>query len=260
MEEKAVLLERCGPVATVTLNRPAALNSLSLELIGALAAALDTAGTDPETRVVVLAGAGKAFCAGGDLPYLEALTEPVATHRYISQAGGVIRTIMKLEKPVIAMVNGAAAGAGFNLALACDIVFAGESARFIQAFARIGLIPDCGGHFLLPRLVGLQKAKELMFTAEPLDAAGALGLGVINRVVPDAELAAATYAYANKLAAGPPVALSMMKRLLNQTFDLGLDAVLSAEADAQTLCVQTADSKEGILSFKEKRLPVFSGR
>lgn len=215
---------------------------------------------DPDVKVVVLTGAGKAFCAGGDLPYLESLNDSVSAHKYIEDAGNIISTIVNMDKPVIAMVNGAAAGAGFNIVLACDIVFCGEKAKFAQSFANIGLIPDCGGTYLLPKAIGLHKAKELMFTSELITASQAMELGFINYIVKDEDLEEKTYEFANKLASRAPLAIRFIKKMVNESQNMTLDNTLKHEASLQALLVQTEDCKEGIAAFKEKRKPNFTGK
>ena len=188
MENKTVLLTVCDGVATITLNRPDAMNSLNKELVADFIAILTAVKDSPDIRAVVLTGSGKAFCAGGDLFYLATLSEAQSAHSFIAQAGKIITLIMSMPKPVIAMVNGVAAGAGFNIALACDLVIASKSAKFVQSFSKVGLVPDCGGFYLLPRVVGMHKAKELMFTADLIDAETAFQLGILNKVVDEAAL------------------------------------------------------------------------
>lgn len=259
MEEKAVLLEISGAVATLTLNRPGAMNSLNKDLVDDLLEALTTAEANPQVRVVVLTGAGKAFCAGGDLMYLSTLTNQIQAHQFIAQAGKITATIMGLSKPVIAMVNGVAAGAGFNLAMACDLVVAAKSVKFAQSFAKVGLVPDCGGFYLLPRVVGMHKAKELMFTADLIDAETALRLGIVNVLTDEAELAGTVARLAERLANGAPIALSCIKKMVNRSDSLDLKNTLAFEEDMQAICMQTADYQEGVKAFKEKRPPVFRG-
>lgn len=260
MADSTVLVEKKSGITTITLNRPEAMNSLNQELVDDLIAALSAVKEDPETRAVILTGAGKAFSAGGDLFYLASLTDPVKAHRFIGQAGKIIALIMEMEKPVIAMVNGVAAGAGFNMAMACDIMIAAKSAKFAQSFSKVGLVPDCGGFYLLPRFVGMHKAKELMFTADLIDAETALNLGILNSIADDAELADTVHKLAGRLAAGAPVALSFIKKMVNRSGNLDLESTLAFEEDLQCICMQTADHQEGVKAFKEKRTPAFLGK
>jgi 2-(1,2-epoxy-1,2-dihydrophenyl)acetyl-CoA isomerase len=260
MSGSTVLAAREGGVATLTLNRPEALNALNPALIRDLGDALRAAAADPVVRCVVLTGGGKAFCAGGDLAHIAGLPGPLAFRAFVKDAGQIVAAIAALEKPVIAMVNGPAAGAGFNLALACDIIFAARTARFAQSFAKVGLVPDCGGHYLLPRLVGAHKAKELMFTGDLIDADTALALGLVNRVAAPEALAAETGEFAARLAAAPPVALAGIKKLAGRSIELDLATVLEYEAELQAICFATEDAREGIDAFLAKRPPIFSGR
>lgn len=260
MGEKAVLFEKSGGIATITLNRPEAMNSLNQALVDEWIEALALAQKDSEVRAVVITGNGKAFCAGGDLFYLASLKEPIAARKFIEQAGTIINGIMGMDKPVIAMVNGVAAGAAFNIALACDIVFCAKSARFAQSFIKVGLVPDCGGLYLLSRVVGMHKAKELMFTADLIDADTALQLGIVNQVVEPEVLEAVTYAFAERMVNAAPVALGMIKKMINRSGNLDLESTLEFEADMQTICMQTSDHQEGVKAFKEKRAPVFTGK
>lgn len=247
-------------ICTLTLNRPEKFNSFNRDMALALQGALDEVRNDDAIRCVVLTGAGKAFCAGQDLaeatdPEGPELEDIVAQHY-----NPIILRIRQLEKPVIAAVNGVAAGAGANIALACDVVLAAESASFIQAFSKIGLIPDSGGTYFLPRLIGLQRASALMLTGDKVMAPEAAQMGMIYRAVPDAQLPQVTASLAANLAQMPTVALGLTKRALNKTFQHSLQAQLELEKDMQTKAGTTDDFKEGVNAFLEKRKPVFQGK
>jgi 2-(1,2-epoxy-1,2-dihydrophenyl)acetyl-CoA isomerase len=268
MPYDTLLYEVDQGVATITLNRPAVLNAISPQMIEELQAALRTVGDDAGVRAVVLTGAGRGFCSGADLKARQR-PQPREAPPDAHKAGAerlrwtynpLILAIRTIEKPFIAAVNGVAAGAGCNLALACDIVLASEEARFGNVFARIGLIPDCGGHFFLPRLVGFHKAAELMFTGDIIDAREAERLGLINRVVPSAALAEHTRELAERLARGPTRAIGLCKRTLNVGISADLEAVLEAEAQGQGLASQTEDHWEGVQAFLEKRPARFLGK
>lgn len=260
MEEAVVLYEKIGQIAKITLNRPKALNAMNGELVGTLASRLDDASKDNDVRVIILTGNGKGFCAGGDLAYLKQLTNVIEARAFIVEVGALVKQIQSITKPIIAMVNGVAAGAGFNLALACDIVFAADTARFAQSFVKVGLVPDCGGMYLLPKIVGMHKAKELMFTADLIGATKADELGLLNRVIESDKLEAETIAFAEKLLLSAPIALGMVKQTLNGMEDMTLENWLVHEADMQTLCMQTKDHQEGISAFLEKRAPEFKNQ
>lgn len=259
MSEKSVFLSIADGIATITLNRPSSLNAMNKALVDELTHCLSLVNKDITVNAVILTGNGKAFCAGGDLTYIETLSNVVEARQFIAQVGDFVAAIMNMDKPVIAMVNGVAAGAGFNLALACDIVFCARSARFAQSFIKVGLVPDCGGMYLLPRIVGLHKAKELMFTADLIDASAAHSLGLVNRVIEDEQLFEVTQEFAKKLANSAPLALRLIKRTLNRHDAMPLENLLEHEADMQTYCLQTNDHKEGVRAFKEKRNPQFKG-
>jgi 2-(1,2-epoxy-1,2-dihydrophenyl)acetyl-CoA isomerase len=255
-------------VATITLNRPAVLNAISQQMIEELQAALDTVKDEASVRSVVLTGAGRGFCSGADLKGRQRV-KPSDAATDIGTAGAerlrrtlnpLILAIRTIEKPFIAAVNGVAAGAGCNLALACDIVLASEEARFGNVFARIGLIPDCGGHFFLPRLVGFHKAAELMFTGDIIAAHEAERVGLINRIVPHAELIKQARELAERLARGPTRAIGLCKRTMNIGITADLATVLEAEAEGQALARQTEDHWEGVQAFLEKRPAQFTGR
>lgn len=243
-------------VARITLNRPEVMNALNRDLRAELTAAL-RAGW--EARVIVLTGAGRGFCSGQDLsdaPGLDAAGfEAVLNDEYVP----MIRAIVEAPVPVIAAVNGVAAGAGANLALACDLVIAAESASFIQAFARIGLIPDAGGTSFLPRRVGLQRAMGAALLAEPVSARQAEAWGMIWEAVPDDRLAEVVAARAAQLAAGPTGAYAALKQALRGAFDQDLETQLAQEARLQGLCGASADFREGVAAFGEKRAPRFTG-
>ena len=257
--ENAVLFTVKEHVATITLNRPQSLNSMNNALIDGLHEALNKVECDADIRCAVLTGNGKAFCAGGDLPFLEALPDAASRRAFIIKVGAVAKRITAMDKPFIAMVNGVAAGAGVNLMLACDLVYAVNTARFAQSFAKVGLIPDCGGLYFLPKAVGLHRAKELMFTADLIDAPTAEKYGMLNHICQAEELAGAVEKMAARLAASSPLSLALIKKYVNNTA-MSLDDVLDTEAVAQTLCMATEDCKEGIAAFKEKRAPKFTGK
>ncbi|MYT31088.1 MULTISPECIES: enoyl-CoA hydratase-related protein [unclassified Streptomyces] len=250
-------------VAQLTLNRPDALNALTREMRERLIGLLADASADPDVRAVVLTGTGKGFCAGADLRGAPAVGDRVAgdVARMIRNgAQRFIAAVLDCEKPVIAAVNGTAAGIGAHLAFACDLVLAAESARFIEVFVRRGLVPDGGGAYLLPRLVGPQRAKELMFFGDAVPAADAARLGLVNRVVPDGELARTAREWAERLAAGPTRALALTKALVNASLDADRGAAFAAEATAQEINMTTADAREGVASFVERRRPTFQGK
>lgn len=259
MVESNVIVKYSASIATIVLNRPKAMNALDRILVDELTDTLESLQANKDIRCIILTGMGKAFCAGGDLGHLSTLSDPIYFREFVADVGRLAFTIMKMEKPVIAMVNGVAAGAGFNLALACDLIICAQSARFAQSFSKVGLIPDCGGLFLLPRIVGPHKAKELMFTADLIDATTALNLGLVNRVVENDKLEAEVTQLAHKLAAAPPIALGFTKKIINHSFEFDIETILEREADLQTVCMETQDYREGVAAFNEKRQPVFKG-
>lgn len=250
-------------VRRLTLNRPEVLNAVTWEQRERLIDRLADASADPDVRAVVLTATGKGFCAGADLRGAPSAGERVAgdVARMIRRgAQRLITAVLDCEKPVIAAVNGTAAGLGAHLALACDLVLAAESARFIEVFVRRGLVPDGAGAYLLPRLIGPRRAKELLFFGDAVPAAEALRLGLVNRVVPDGELAAVAREWAERLAAGPTRALALTKQLVNASLDGDRAAALAAEATAQEINMTTADAQEGVASFVARRDPVYRGR
>lgn len=257
-----LLQTRSGGVVTLTLNRPERLNALSPEMLGGLRDALSQLATDPEARVLVLTGAGRGFCAGGDVKRMAsgaiAYDAPDAV-AVLRRKMELARQLHEFPKPTLAMVNGPAAGAGLAFALACDLRIAGTSARFTTAFARVGLPGDFGGSYFLSTLVGSARAHELYFLGDTVDASSALAYGIVNRVVPDADLAAETAQLAARLAAGPPLAFAYMKRNLRAARGESLSRVLDLEAEHQIAASRTADHAEGTRAFVEKRPPAFTG-
>lgn len=252
-----------GRVAYLTLNRPQALNALTPAQRDHVIELLAGASADPDVRAVVLTGTGRGFCAGADLRGGAASGERVAgdVARVIREgAQRLIAAVLDCEKPVIAAVNGTAAGIGAHLALACDLVLAAESARFIEVFVRRGLVPDGGGAYLLTRLLGPQRAKELMFFGDALPATDAERLGLVNRVVPDGELDKTAREWAVRLAAGPTRALALTKQLVNASLDSDRATAFAAEAAAQEINMTTADAQEGVASFVARRSPEYRGR
>ena len=245
-------------VATVILNRPESLNALNAEMRGELLAALKESSRDEAVRAVVITGEGRGFCSGADLRAGSAERDfrRVVTDEY----NPLISAIRALPKPVISAVNGVAAGAGVSLALACDLVYAAEDARFLQAFVRIGLVPDSGSTRALVRALGRHRAAQLIFTAEPLSAGEAHAAGLVNVVVSAAELADAAHSAAARLAAGPTRAIGYAKQLINHAEDASLAESLAMEADLQELAGRTEDHLEGVAAFSEKRDPRFVGR
>jgi 2-(1,2-epoxy-1,2-dihydrophenyl)acetyl-CoA isomerase len=250
-------------VVTLTFNRPDRLNALSTPIMEGLLEALPRLAGDPVVGAIVLTGAGRAFCAGGDVKSMAEGTNQRPFNEAVAHLRGrmeVSRLLHEIPKPTIAMLNGVAAGAGLSLALACDLRIAARSARLITAFANIGFSGDFGGSYFLSKLVGTGKARELYYTAEPIEAEQALALGIVNRVVADDELAEATNTLARKLAQGPRIALALMKQHLNAAESSTLAALLDLEATHQIETGRTQDHKEAARAFVEKRPPVFVGR
>jgi len=257
-------------VARLTLNRPQAGNALTPEQRNRIITLLEDASADLAIRVIVIGAQGKHFCTGADLradrgggpPRPEGAPErPTGTVARMIATGAqrLIAAILDCEKPVIAAVGGTAAGIGAHLALAADLVIASEEARFIEVFVRRGIIPDGGGAYLLPRLVGLHQAKELMFFGDDLSAGEALRIGLVNRVVPAAELDAAVRDWADRLASGPTVAIGLAKRLLNRSLESDRLTAFAEEAAAQELAMSSSDAQEGVASFVERRPTEFKG-
>ena len=265
MQYETLLYQASDGVATLTLNRPEVLNAFSTAMQRELAAVVLRLADDDAVRAVVLTGAGRAFCAGGDIGEMEgegaADPTPLASRNKMHQMlTSVLMPLVQLEKPVIAAINGAAVGAGMNLALAADITVAADNARFSQAFVKVGLVPDTGGLYLLTRLIGLNRAKELCFTGRMLGAPEALNMGLVNEVVPAAELMPRAQALARELASGATAAIGLTKSLLNMASTATLEEMAEFEAYALAVVLATEDHREGIRAFREKRAPVFHGR
>ena len=252
-------IETVDAVATITLDRPDALNSLTIELKEALIAAFATVDADPAVRAVVLTGAGRAFCAGQDLRERLVPDDAPLADEIRLRYNPLIRSMRSLPKPIVAAVNGIAAGAGASLAFACDIRIAAEGASFLLAFGRVGLVPDSGATWLLPRLIGGARAAELALLGEPLSAADAERIGLVFRVVPDERVVAEAQRLASRLAAGAPRAVALTKELLERSWTNSFQDQLELEADLQGAAGATADHAEGIAAFLEKRPPRFSG-
>lgn len=251
--------ELLGAVLKITLNRPDKFNSFNRGMALELQAALDHAATNKDVRAVYLTGEGKAFCAGQDLAEAIDPSGPGIKNIVTDHYNPIILKIRELEKPVVCAVNGVAAGAGANIALACDVVIAGASVSFIQAFSKIGLIPDSGGTFFLPRLVGFGKAAALMMLGDKVSAADAERMGMIYKVMDDANLQNDALAVAATLADMPTLAIGLTKRLLNQSANNDLRKQLDAEGTEQVTAASSYDYKEGVNAFLEKRKPVFKG-
>lgn len=260
---ETVTVETADHVRTITLNRPDTFNAFSDQLSKELLDALKGAAKDPDVRVVVLTGAGKAFSSGQDLAELKERYvpgyEPKLSVDLHKRYNPIIKRICTMDKPVIAAVNGVAAGAGCSLALACDLRIASEAATFVEVFAQVGLIPDSASSFILPRLIGHARAMDICCTGRKVDAAEALALGLVNRVVPADDLAAETAKLAGKLARMPGRAIALTKRLFYEALTNDLDAHLEAEAFAQETAGRTRDHMEGVMAFLEKRKPEFTG-
>ncbi len=258
-----VKFERDENIEIITLDRPDKLNALSYQMVKALGDRFIDIQFDDNVRAVLVTAKGDAFCAGADLGGAggreDAATPPgmrISARMY----SRMIKAMWDLEKPIVGAINGVAAGGGCNFALSCDLIVASEKAEFIQVFTRRGLVADCGGTFILPRLIGLAKAKELMYFAEPLKADEALRLGAIYRVVPHEKLMDEAMDVARRLAQGPTRAIGMIKTMLNRSFETDLEGALDREGTYQGIVVGTSDVFEGITAFLEKREPHFRGK
>jgi 2-(1,2-epoxy-1,2-dihydrophenyl)acetyl-CoA isomerase len=258
-ETPHLLFSVAAGVATLTFNRPDVFNSINKPVALALQDHLRACQADDSVRAVVLTGTGRAFCAGQDLAEITGPDAPDVADIVEQHYNPIVLLIRELDKPVIAAVNGVAAGAGANLALACDVVVAKDSAAFIQAFSKIGLAPDSGGTYFLPRLVGMQRASALMLLGDKVSAAEAVQMGMIYKAFADESFDGEVAKLAAKLAALPTKGLAYTKQLLNSTFGNDLAQQLRAEGDYQLRAGHTADYREGVAAFLEKRQPIFTG-
>lgn len=255
---ETIIVERAGGVVTVTLNRPEKKNAANALMWSELLTTFSEVAGRTDDRVVVVTGAGGAFCSGADLSDRDrAGDHPLAR---MARVGEVALALHRLPQPTVAQVGGVAVGAGANLALGCDLIVASEEARFSEIFVRRGLSIDFGGSWLLPRLVGLHKAKELALLGDILSAEEAVAMGLVNRVVPAAELEATVAAWAGRLAAGPPLAMAMTKSLLNRGLGASMEEAVADEGRAQAVNFATEDTAEALAAFRERREPRFRGR
>ena len=258
-----ILVSEAEGIVTITLNRPDKLNAFIGHMRRDLAEALEHAGSDRSIRVVIITGAGRAFSAGGDVTFMAELMKRRDSEEFARILGAgrrVILAIREMTKPVIASVNGPASGAGCNLALACDLRIASSSATFSESFAKVGLHPDWGGSYFLPRLVTPNKACEMFFLGDTIDAAEAQRLGIVNQVVSPEELETATMQLAERLRAAPPIVLAAAKHAVYISQAADLDEMLRYETEAQLRCFESEDGHEGVRAFFEKREPKFTGR
>ena len=253
-----VLTDLQDGVQTITLNQPERFNALSSDMLAGLGEALRGAERDATVRAIVLTGAGKAFSSGADITEFNVSVDPMDAGDYLRKRYNPLITRMRaLEKPVLAAVNGVAAGAGLSLALVCDLRYAAESARLVVAFVRIGLVPDAGLMYFLPRLIGPAKTLELAWSGDPIGAAEAYDLGMLNKVLPDDQVLGYTQELAARLGRGPAKTIALIKRGINQAHELPLERVLELEANYQTIASRNPDFNEGVSAFREKRVAKF---
>lgn len=260
MSYETIILETKNGITTLTLNRPENLNAINQKMTQELNTAIAEIAKDTSVRALVVTGAGRGFCSGFDVGDMVQATAPIETRNWIQTGHKAILSLTNLEKPVIAKVNGAAVGFGCSLALSTDMIIASETAKFSLIFSRIGLIPDGGALFHLPRLVGAAKAKELIFTAKMIDAKEAEKIGLINKAVPAEELDNEVNILAKQLAEGPTVAFGITKKIINKGLSMDLSSVLECEALGQTIVGTTQDAQEGVMAFLEKRKAEFKGK
>ncbi len=259
MDYQTIIYTKENGLATLTLNRPRQLNALNEQMLFEILDAVKRTAEDKEVKVLILTGAGRAFCFGADISAFQSADASSASSaaNLLPKAQEIIRSLVNMDKPTIAALNGFATGLGLDLALACDLRIAAERAKLGEAFITMGLVPDGGGTFLLPRLVGLGKAAELIFTGEAINSSEAERIGLINRVVPTPELEKNVRQLALKLAQSPSPALGLAKKLLWKNLQANIDEALQAEAESQKICLQSNDHHEAVQAYLEKRAPVF---
>jgi 2-(1,2-epoxy-1,2-dihydrophenyl)acetyl-CoA isomerase len=261
MSKDSVLIEINNCVATITLNEPKSLNSLSLALVKGLKEAIREVKENNEVRAIILTGNGKAFCAGGNIKeFPDGIQKASIGREYMEESVSLLTGLAQLEKPTVAAVNGYAVGAGFSLALACDFVLATEETIFAMVFNKIGLVPDLGGLYHLPRIVGMARAKEIVFSARDISAKEAKDYGIVLDIVRQEELIEKAQELAGSLAIKATQAIGLSKFILNRSFELSLEQLLQEERFAQAVAFSTDDHAEGIKAFFEKRSPQFSGK
>jgi len=273
MGYETVIYEKRDGIAKITLNRPERMNALNAQIIMELVQTVRDAATDDDVRVLVITGAGRGFCAGGDFSYSqlrggEVAPEQAQERGMVLEEGRLLHPIneqvilglQKMDKPTIAMVNGAAVGGGFDLSLACDMRIGSENARFMVAFTRIGIAPGSGGAWLLPRVVGLPKACELIFTGDFVEAEEAYQIGLLNRLVPADRLEEETMALAQRIAQGPPIALRLDKMMIYKGLGTNLETALAFASACERITLHSQDHVEGVMAFAQKRQPVFRGK
>ncbi|MGV8080359.1 MAG: enoyl-CoA hydratase/isomerase family protein [Syntrophales bacterium] len=255
-----VLIEKRENVSIIKLNLPQKLNALEKKLRTDLKSALIQFHNDDAAHAAILTGQGKAFCAGGSLEEIKDGINTVNGVNLMMDYGEIITMMTKTEKPIIAAVNGLAVGAGLSLALACDIVISSSSAVFASVFSKVGLVPDMGALYFLPRVVGMHRAKELIFTSRMIKAEEAMQMGIVNQVVSPEELGAYAFDLAKKIADGPTAVYGFGKKILSRSLESNLQDILQYETYAQSICFQSQDHREGVQAFYEKRTPVFTGK
>ncbi|MFC3041865.1 enoyl-CoA hydratase/isomerase family protein [Virgibacillus xinjiangensis] len=255
-ETNHLMIKKEDGILSITLNRPDSLNAFSTEMISGISDAIREAKTDDTVRAVTIAGAGRAFSAGGDVKRMGSNT-PMDTYAHLGNLNNLILSMKELEKPIIAVVHGYAAGAGFNLAMACDLILAEDDTRFIMSFSKVGLISDGGGLYFLTRQIGPYRAKELMFNAEPITAEEAYHLGIVNHVYPAGELKEKADNFVRRIAEGPSTAYGFIKKIADKALTSNLEEILEQERITQATVATSAEHREGVQAFKEKRQPDF---